>query len=154
MTERNNDNKAFFFFYDSYAVLAYVSGEKAYARYFDGGSSSDRQKQQPSSGSSSSGSVGGVLTKLNLMEVYFKAAKLHGHEAANQIIERFSKYLIDFDIDDIAGSMKLREELMKKKRMGISYVDALGYYLAKKMRIPFLTGDSYFQGLEGVKFVK
>jgi predicted nucleic acid-binding protein len=94
-----------------------------------------------------------VLTKLNLMEVYFKAANLHGHEAAKQIIERFSKYLVDFDIEDIAGSMKLREELMKK-RMDISYVDALGYYLAKKMRIPFLTGDSYFQGLEGVKFVK
>lgn len=53
------------------------------------------------------------------MEFCFKAAKLHGHEAAKQIIERFSKYLVDFDIDYIAGSMKLREELMKK-RMDIS----------------------------------
>lgn len=123
-------------FYDSYAVLAYISGEKAFARYFDGQSS------------------GGVLTKLNLMEIYFRAAKLHGHEAAREVIDRFSRYLVDFDIDDIAGSMKLREELMKTRRMNISYVDALGYYLAKKMRIPFLTGDRQFADLAGVKFVK
>ncbi len=121
-------------FYDSYAVLAYISGEKAFAKYFDGQLS------------------GGVLTKLNLMEICFRAAKLHGHEAAREVIDRFSRYLVDFDVDDIAGSMKLREELMKK-RMGISYVDALGYYLAKKMRIPFLTGDRQFAGLPGVKFL-
>lgn len=120
-------------FYDSYAVLAYISGEKAFAKYFDGQSS-------------------GVLTKLNLMEIYFRTAKLHGHEAAREVIDRFSRYLIDFDVDDIAGSMKLREELMKK-RMSISYVDALGYYLAKKMRIPFLTGDGQFADLPGVKFL-
>jgi predicted nucleic acid-binding protein len=147
MTEKSNKKKkASFFFYDSYAVLAYISGEKAYAKYFDG-ANENRLKR------SGDAAAGGVLTKLNLMEIYFKAAKLHGHEAARQIIERFSKYLIDFDIDDIAGSMKLREELMKK-RMNVSYVDALGYYLAKKMQIPFLTGDSYFEGLAGVKFVK
>ncbi|MER3448103.1 MAG: hypothetical protein C4291_15335 [Candidatus Dadabacteria bacterium] len=87
------------------------------------------------------------------MEIYFRAAKLHGHEAAREVIGRFSRYLIDFDIDDIAGSMKLREELMKK-RMDVSYVDALGYYLAKKMRIPFLTGDRQFADLADVKFVK
>jgi predicted nucleic acid-binding protein len=121
-------------FYDSYAVLAYISGEKAFAKYFE---------RQPS----------GALTKLNLIEIYFRAAKLHGHEAARQVIDRFSKYLIDFDIDDIAGSMKLREELMKS-RMDISYVDALGYYLARKMRIPFLTGDRQFADLAGVKFAR
>lgn len=124
------------FFYDSYAVLAYISGEKAYATYFADDSQSS-----------------GALTKLNLMEVYFRAAKLHGHQAAKQIVDRFSRYLVDFDIDDIAGSMELREELMKK-RTGLSYTDALGYYLARKMKIPFLTGDSYFMGLDGVRFVK
>ncbi|NWG36448.1 PIN domain-containing protein [Nitrososphaera sp.] len=122
------------FFYDSYAVLAYISGEKAYTRYFEEKSS-------------------GALTKLNLMEIYFRVGKLHGHEAARQIIDRFSRYLVDFDIDDIAGSMKLREDLMKKRK-DISYVDALGYYLAKKMQIPFLTGDRHFKELEGVMFVK
>jgi predicted nucleic acid-binding protein len=121
-------------FYDSYAVLAYISGERAFAKYFDEQSA-------------------GALTKLNLIEIYLRAARLHGHKAARQIIDRFSRYVIDFDTDDIAGSMKLREELMKK-RMDISYVDALGYYLAKKMQIPFLTGDKQFRELDGVKFVK
>lgn len=115
-------------------MLAYISGEKNFARYFT---------EQYS----------GALTKLNLMEIYYRAAKLHGHPAAKQIIDRFSKYLVDFDIDDIAGAMRLREELMKK-RMDVSYVDALGYYLAKKMQMPFLTGDRYFRELDGVRFVK
>lgn len=122
-------------FYDSYAVLAYINGENAYVKYFD-----DKE-------------VSGTLTKLNLMEIYFRTAKLHGHKAARQIIDRFSRYLIDFDIGDIAGSMRLREELMKK-RTDISYVDALGFYLAKKMQILFLTGDRQFRELDGVRFVK
>lgn len=138
MTTMTTKNKTFF--YDSYAVLAFISGEKAYAKYFIDDNDDSAQSS-------------GVLTKLNLMEVYFRAAKLHGHPAAKQIIDRFSRYLVDFDIDDIAGSMKLRVELMEK-RTGLSYVDALGYYLARKMQIPFLTGDSYFNGLEGVRFVK
>lgn len=124
------------FYYDSYAVLAYISGEKAFAKYFDDGDKSS-----------------GALTKLNLMEIYFRAAKLHGHDAARQVIDRFSRYLVDFDIDDIAGSMKLRERLMEK-RLDISYVDALGYYLAKKHGILFLTGDRHFEGLENVRYVK
>lgn len=122
-------------FYDSYAVLAYISGEKAFARYFDDARSF------------------GALTKLNLMEIYFRTAKLHGHKAARQVIDRFSRYLVDFDIDDIASSMKLREELMKKRK-DISYVDALGYHLARKMKIAFVTGDRHFKDMDNVTFVK
>jgi predicted nucleic acid-binding protein len=120
-------------FYDSYAVLAYISGEEHFAKYFDKSS--------------------GALTKLNLMEIYFRTAKLHGHKSARQIIDRFSRYLIDFDTEDIAGSMKLREELMKKG-MDISYADALGYFLSKKHKIRFLTGDLHFEKLDNVEYVK
>jgi predicted nucleic acid-binding protein len=48
--------------------------------------------------------------------------------------------------------MKLRSKL-KKNGCDISYADALGYYLALKSNVKFLTGDNWFKGLEGVEFV-
>jgi len=72
---------------------------------------------------------------------------------ASDILDSFSKYLIDFESEDIAGSMKLRLEL-KRKGHNISYADALGYFLSRKMGIKFLTGDRAFADLSGVEYVE
>ena len=119
------------YFYDSYAVLAYISDRPGYAAYFEDND--------------------GVLTKLNLMEIFYRSLTVHGSKAATRIIEAFSRYLIDFDLNDIKGSMKLRREL-KDKGFNLSYADALGYYLASKLGINFLTGDRVFEGLDNVEF--
>jgi len=66
--------------------------------------------------------------------------------------KHFAKYVTNFGIADIEGAMKLRLKL-KKKGHDISYADAMGYYLAQKSNIKFLTGDKWFKGLEGVEFV-
>ncbi len=119
------------YFYDSYAVLAFVSGDGSYRRYFE--------------------KDDGVLTKLNLLEVYYRSLERHGRRAAAEILEAFSKFMIDFQLTDIENSMKLRLEL-KQKRLDLSYADALGYYLASKLKIRFLTGDKAFEGLDNVQF--
>ncbi len=95
----------------------------------------------------------GVLTKLNLIEIAYRTIELHGEEAAAQVAKLFAKYVVDFGVADIVGSMKLR---LKLKRHGhnISYADALGYYLALKNKLKFLTGDREFEDLENVKFIK
>lgn len=49
--------------------------------------------------------------------------------------------------------MILRYELRRKK-LNISYADALGYFLSRKMGIKFLTGDPAFEKLKGVEFVR
>ncbi len=121
------------FFYDSYAVLAYTSGHPGYKRYFE--------------------EHDGVLTKLNLLEIFYRALEEHGSKAASNIIETFSKYLIDFGLVEIADSMKLRLELKHKGR-DISYADALGYSLSRKMGLKFLTGDKAFRGLGGVEYLE
>ncbi|MGQ9469125.1 MAG: hypothetical protein ACUVTD_04780 [Nitrososphaerales archaeon] len=54
-------------------------------------------------------------------------------------------------MDDIEDSMKLRLEL-KNKGFNLSYADALGYYLAGKLGIRFLTGDRVFKELANVEF--
>ena len=120
------------FFYDSYAVLAYLSNNPKYIPYFE---ESD-----------------GFLTKLNLLEIYYRTLEEHGAEAASQVVKVFAKYLTDFTVSDIEGSIKLRLKL-KKNGCDISYADAVGYYLALKMEIKFLTGDKWFKELDGVEFV-
>jgi predicted nucleic acid-binding protein len=124
--------KAKRFFYDSYAVLAYLSDNPNYRSFFEEND--------------------GILTKLNLMEIYYRTLEVHGLQAASQVVKAFAKYVLDFTIADIEGAMKLRLKL-KKRGHDISYADAMGYYLAQKSNIKFLTGDKWFKNLEGVEFV-
>ena len=120
------------FFYDSYAVLAYLSDNTRYRIYFEEND--------------------GFLTKLNLMEIHYRLLEVHGGKAASQVVKTFAKYVVDFGIADIEGAMKLRLKL-KKNGCDISYADAVGYYLALKFDVKFLTGDKWFKELDGVEFV-
>jgi predicted nucleic acid-binding protein len=121
------------FFYDSYAVLAYASGHHGYKKYFE---DSD-----------------GILTKLNLLEIYYRSLEVHGSKVALNIAETFSKYLMDFGLKEIADSMKLRLEF-KREGKNLSYADALGYSLSRKKGLRFLTGDRAFKGLDGVEYLE
>jgi uncharacterized protein len=121
------------FFYDSYAVIAYLSDNSNYRTYFE--------------------ECDGFLTKLNLIEISYRILELHGTQAASKVVNLFAKYTLDFGVSDIVSSMKLRLKLKKGGR-NISYADALGYYLALKNKLKFLTGDKEFEGLENVEFIK
>lgn len=122
------------FFYDSYAVIEYLNGNQNYRYYFE--------------------EADGVLTKLNLMEVYFRILAKNGSRAGKDVLKSFSRHLIDFDIQAIEGAMKLRLNLKDSKQLDISYADALGYFLSRQMRIKFLTGDKAFKTLESVEFIR
>ena len=119
------------FFYDSYSVLAYLSDSPGYSPYFEENT--------------------GVLTRLNLMEVHSAILKEHGVWAAHQVLEAYSAYEIAFSLADVEAAMKLRHELHD---LGLSYADALGYYISKKERLRFLTGDAAFKELPGVEYVR
>ncbi len=120
------------YFYDSYAVLAYTSGYKAYKEYFE-----DNE---------------GVLTKLNLLEIFYRSLEEYSLKVAKDILRSFYDYQVNFDYDDISNAMTLRLEL-KRKGSDVSYADALGYFLSRKMGIKFLTGDKSFERLKGVEFI-
>ena len=120
------------FFYDSYAVLAYLNDNPKYRPYFEEND--------------------GFLTKLNLIEIYYRTLEVHGAQAASHVVRVFAKYVVDFGIQEIEGSMKLRLKL-KKDGCDISYADALGYYIALKSKAKFLTGDKWFKELKDVEFV-
>ena len=123
------------FFYDTYAIIEFAKGNIRYKPYF--------------------AEACGYLTKQNLMELYFNLRKHDGlpPKRASEWIDYFAGYLTEYDLIDVAGSMDLRLEL-QRKGIDASYTDALGYYLAFKMNIPFLTGDKWFKDLKNVEFVR
>lgn len=114
-------------------MLAFVSGRPEYRKYFE---ESD-----------------GVLTKLNLMEIFYRSLEEYNFKVASDILRSFSKYVIELESDDIVGSMRLRLDLTRKG-YDVSYADALGYFLSRKLDIKFLTGDKTFRGLRGIEFVE
>ena len=88
------------------------------------------------------------------MEIYFRILSINGPRAGKDVLNIFSRYLIDFHIPAIEGAMKMRRGLKNNKRLDISYANALGYYLARQMGMKFLTGDKAFKTLEHVEFIR
>lgn len=123
------------YFYDTYAIIEFVKGNTGYKPYF--------------------AESAGYLTKQNLMELYFNLRKHEGlaTKEASEWIGYFAGYRVDYDLADIAGSMDVRLQL-QRKGVDVSYTDALGYYLADKMQVAFLTGDREFKNLKNVEFVR
>lgn len=121
------------YYYDSYAIIEFLDKNQKYKRYFT--------------------EHRGILTILNLMEVSYSLQKHFGFKSTAENLEPLLPCIVTFHLTDIDVAMNLRLELEKKKKLNISYVDALGYHLAKKHRVLFLTGDKNFKSLDNVEFI-
>lgn len=120
------------YFIDTYAIVEYLSGNKRYSKYFD----HDLH-----------------TSKLNLMELYFLVLKEQGDDMADRSYTTFRLFETSFDDEDVKEAMKIRLRL-KADKTHLSYADALGYWLSKKLGATFLTGDDAFKHLPNVEFVK
>lgn len=92
-----------------------------------------------------------VTTQLNLMELYYQLVALYGKEKAVEFFNRYKEFIVPISNEMVIEAMNFRKEHYKQD---LSYVDCIGYTIAKKMNIPFLTGDRQFEEMENVKFVK
>ena len=123
------------YFFDTYALQEVEEGNENYAAY--------------------SGELGIVTTKLNLMELYHNYFKLNGVDAAELSFEHFKDFCLDISDDVFKEGAIMRAQLKKEsKKSNVSYVDCIGYVIAKKLKIKFLTGDREFEGMDNVEFVK
>jgi tRNA(His) 5'-end guanylyltransferase len=96
----------------------------------------------------------GRTTWLNLMEVYWALLRDGATESeADEMVSSFRSILIEFTFEDVKAAMSLRLEWQKRGKR-ISYVDAIGYHLARSRRMLFLTGDPAFRRVPGVMFVE
>jgi len=84
------------------------------------------------------------------MEVFYALLRDGKSESeARDLIEALQPHIIDFSFDEVLGAMGLRIQMVRKRR-NLSYVDAIGYYVARKRRLQFLTRDPGLRGLPGV----
>ena len=92
-----------------------------------------------------------VTTHLNLMELYYHLLALYSKEQALGFFKRYEEFVVPISNLIIIEAMDFRKQYYRKN---LSYVDCIGYTIARKMKIPFLTGDSQFEDMPNVKFVK
>lgn len=119
------------FFYDSYAIISYLDGEQKFKKYFS--------------------IENGVTTSFCIMEVYYSLLKRFRKEKAEEIINSLFEVVINPTFEEIKVASEFRFE---NKRKEFSYSDCLGYVVAKKRKLRFLTGDVGFKDMANVEFVK
>ncbi|MBI4209882.1 MAG: PIN domain-containing protein [Candidatus Diapherotrites archaeon] len=89
-----------------------------------------------------------VTTIFNLAELNF-ALKRDKKRAADETTLKYAELLTEVTAEDVINAMTLRME-----KRALSIPDAIGYTVAKRLGIKFLTGDKEFKGMESVEFVK
>lgn len=90
-------------------------------------------------------------TLMNLYEMYFILAQKQHESLAEQSFEVLLPACTDIKAEDIKVAAKFRLQHAKR---GFSYVDALGYTMALRLGLPFVTGDDDFAGFPQVTFIK
>jgi len=91
-----------------------------------------------------------VTTKLNLFELYNNLLKYFDEKTASNILNKYWPFIVDFDKEIIKEAAKFKRAFGR----GVSMTDCVGYVIAKKIGIKFLTGDKQFEFLPDVEFVK
>ena len=89
-------------------------------------------------------------TLFNLYELYFSLLKPYNMEIAKVMFYKFFESCIEINEEHIFAAAAFK---LEHKKTNISYVDALGYAIAKKEGMRFLTGDKEFKEIPNVEFV-
>lgn len=118
------------YFFDSYAIIEILKGNEEYKKY--------------------STSVI-VTTKLNLFEVFYGLLRDVGEKEAESFIKEYYACSVDFDKEIIREASNIK---LQHRKRNLSMADCIGYAIAGRWGIKFLTGDKEFKEFENVEFVK
>jgi len=117
------------YFFDSYAIVEVLNKNPAYKKF----------EEFPL-----------VTTILNKIEVGSWALFRYGEEFSD-IIVRSITHVVDIEDDVIKDAVRLKR---RENKRNLSYADCIGYSLARRNGLLFLTGDKQFKDLSGVEFVQ
>ena len=115
-------------FFDTYAFFEIIRGNPKYSKY-------DNESA--------------ITTIFNIAEFNFALKREFDIQTAENYTDKYSQFIIDIDIEDIKKAMTLRIKYRK-----LSMPDAIGYTIAQKYNIKFLTGDEEFKNFPNVEFGK
>ena len=119
------------YFFDSYAIMEILKGNQRYKRYLD---------------------FDIITSTLNMAEVYYSLIREIGEEKAKKKLKRLNPKIIN--VIKLPISLEASKFKFFYKKEKLSYIDCLGYILAKEMSLKFLTGDEKFENKKNVEFVK
>jgi predicted nucleic acid-binding protein len=119
------------YFYDSYAVIEYLEDNFKFLKYFEKSS--------------------GVLTVMNLSEIMYTVLITAGKEKAKLVMDNLWPLVVYPNKAEIIESIEFRR---KHSKRNLSYADCLGYIIARKRGLKFLTGDIQFENMPNVEYVK
>ncbi len=119
------------FFFDTYALIEISKGNPNYDDF--------------------KGKVNMMLNSLNLLEYAYYLLRENKENKIKETFEQLSKFSVEYDNDILTKAARMKFRYKQEK---LSFVDCIGYQLAKKYCFKFLTGDSKFKGKENVEFVE
>jgi len=119
------------FYFDTYALVEISLSNPKYSPYKD--------------------NIKVILNKLNLFELCYYFKRKGMIQRSKEIFQEYSKYNVDYDDEILMKAAEMKLKYLKKR---ISFVDCIGYLLAKKNNAKFLTGDEHFRNMDNVEFVK
>ena len=116
------------FFFDTYAFFEVINGNSNYKKYIP---------------------CKVITTIFNIAELNYNLKKNKDKKSADYYADKYSVYVVAVTTNDVKNAMDL-----KTVHRNLSIPDAIGYTIAKRFSIKFLTGDNDFEGMENVEFVK
>lgn len=130
MTKISTSSSEKKYFFDTYAIIELIKINPKYQKFQD----------EP------------LLTGvLNYGEFYYWYLRNKDKAKSMEWFRRIRNELLTLETADIIKGMRIRFENGKRK---LSYVDVVGYAMALRRNLVFLTGDPGFEGLPNVEFVK
>jgi hypothetical protein len=117
------------YFFDTYALVEMIRGSKDYARFID---ESVR------------------TTLFNLGELHYRFLR-DGIPNPGFCYLEFRNDCIPIESRNVEEAMEFKYMHRTKK---FSFIDSLGYVIARENDLLFLTGDEGFRNIPGVEFVK
>ena|SRR3989338_2050263 len=116
------------YFFDTYALFEIIAGNEKYLKYAE---------------------QDGVTTIFNIAEFNYGLKKEKLKEEADRITNSYKGRTIKVEWEDVINAMDL-----KTKHRELSIPDAIGYIVAQRKDLKFLTGDEDFKSFDNVEFVK
>ena len=116
------------YFFDTYAFFEVIKGNPRYERF--------RQSK--------------IITSIvNLAELGFGIRQNYQELDADAHIKKHASLITEITLEDAIHAPKVKFENRK-----LSLADALGYTIAKRLQVPFVTGDKGFRHMKNVEFIK
>lgn len=118
------------FFFDTYAIIELLKGNPNYEFVKDSTI---------------------TTSTMNLAEFYYSLLLEKGKGIADSILNELNFELIEITPDIAIEAASFR---FQNKKAKLSYVDCVGYVLARKNNLLFLTGDKEFENIKNVRFIQ